>query len=126
MDIKVLLVDDEEDLAVHMAERLVTRGFSAEAVYDGPSAVDYVREKPVDVVVLDLQMPGMDGIETLKAVKEINPDLAVIMLTGYGTMETALEGKKMGAYEYLIKPCDIVGLAALIRVAHEKSSNGKA
>lgn len=115
MEIGVLLVDDEKELVEHMAERLQTRGFSVDTVLNGESAIEYLKNNQVDVVVLDLQMPGMDGVETLRGIKRLRPEVKVIMLTGHGTIETALEGRREGAEEYLIKPCDIIQLAKTIR-----------
>ena len=114
MEIRVLLVDDEKELISSMAERLTTRGFAVHTVFDGLSAIEYVEKNPVDAVVLDLQMPGIDGLETLKRIKKVNPEIKVIMLTGHGTLETALEGQREGAEEYLIKPCDIIHLSEMI------------
>jgi DNA-binding NtrC family response regulator len=117
MATKVLLVDDEKEFVTHLAERLEFRGLEVETAPDGDSALQLIKDKAPDVMVLDLQMPGMSGIDTLKQAKKISPDLHVIMLTGYGTIETAKEGKEYGALEYLIKPCDIVKLYTLIEEA---------
>jgi DNA-binding NtrC family response regulator len=117
MATKVLLVDDEKEFVTHLAERLEFRGLEVETASDGDSALQLIKDKAPDVMVLDLQMPGMSGIDTLKQAKKISPDLHVIMLTGYGTIETAKEGKEYGALEYLIKPCDIVKLYTLIEEA---------
>jgi len=124
MEINVLLVDDEKELADHMAERLISRGLAVTAVYDGESAIRFVKENTVDVMVLDLIMPGMDGLQTLREVKKIRPDIHVLMLTGHGTIDTAMEGKKEGASEYLIKPCDIIQLTSLIKDTCKAASNG--
>ena len=121
MEIRVLLVDDEKELIDSMAERLSTRGFTVHAAYDGLSAIDHVEKNPVDAVVLDLQMPGIDGLETLRRIKKHNSEIKVIMLTGHGTLETALEGQKEGAEEYLIKPCDLIHLSQMIKALVEGS-----
>jgi DNA-binding NtrC family response regulator len=120
MATKVLLVDDEKEFVIHLAERLEFRGLEVETASDGESALQLIKDKNPNVMVLDLQMPGMSGIETLKQAKKISPDLQVIMLTGYGTIETATEGKEYGALEYLIKPCDTVKLYTLIEEAMGK------
>ncbi len=117
MAIKVLLVDDEKEFVAHLAERLQFRGLEVETASDGESALQCIKDKAPEVMVLDLQMPGISGIDTLKSAKAIAPELQVIMLTGYGTIETAKEGKEFGALEYLIKPCDIIKLYTLIEEA---------
>lgn len=120
MATKVLLVDDEKEFVTHLAERLEFRGLEVATASEGEAALQLIKEKAPDVMVLDLQMPGMSGIETLKQAKVLSPDLHVIMLTGYGTIETANEGKQYGAFEYLIKPCDTVKLFTLIEEAVSK------
>ncbi|MCP4602109.1 MAG: response regulator [Proteobacteria bacterium] len=120
MEISVLLVDDEQPFAVHMSERLSNRGLKVEVVYNGEEALSHLKEHPVDVIVLDERMPGMDGIETLKNVKNIRKETQVIILTGYGTVERAAEAKENGAAEYIIKPFDTVQLAGLIKDVYEK------
>lgn len=122
MEIRVLLVDDEKELVNSMAERLSSRGFSVQTALDGLAAIEYIEKNEVDAMVLDLQMPGIDGVETLKRVKKIRPEIKVIMLTGHGTMETAIEGQREGAEEYLIKPCDIIHLSQMIQSLVEKKS----
>jgi len=117
--IKVFLVDDEEELVSSMAQRLENRGFVVATAHDGESAVKYLKENDVDIMVLDQVMPGMDGIQTLREVKKFKPGLKVIMLTGYGTIDTAIEGIKAGAVEYLIKPCDTVQLTEMIKSMFE-------
>lgn len=107
MKIKVLLVDDEKDFVAYMAKRLRARGMDVEITHDAESAIQLVEDHGVDVIVLDLRMPGMDGLEALQALKNIRPDIPVIMLSGHGTIDAAEEGKKCGAADYLFKPCDI-------------------
>jgi len=118
--IRVLLVDDEEQLVNNMARILKTRGFEVTAAYDGYQAVDAVKYGGgFDVVVLDVKMPGMDGVETLGAIKKRAPDTAVIMLTGHATLESGTMAMRKGAYDYLMKPCDIEDLVEKIKEAHE-------
>jgi len=120
--IRVFLVDDEEELVSSMSQRLENRGFVVETAFDGESAVKFLKENDVDVMVLDQVMPGMDGIQTLREVKKFKPGLKVIMLTGYGTIDTAIEGIKAGAVEYLIKPCDTVQLTEMIKSMFENGN----
>jgi len=106
MKTRVLIVDDEKDFAEALALRLRVRGYDAEACFGGRDAVAKVRDGQVDVVLLDLMMPEMDGIETLKAIKNVRPITEVIMLSGKATIETAITGMQQGAFEYLTKPCE--------------------
>ena len=115
--IRVLIVDDEERFRETTAAILERRGFEVKAVGSGIEAIEEIRKDGVDVVVLDLAMPGMDGNETLCEIKNIKPDLAVLMLTGHGTPESALEGLREGVFDYLIKPCAVDLLAQKIREA---------
>ena len=118
MKIKVLLVDDEKDFADSLSERLQLRDFEVEVVYNGDDALDLVQKKDFDVIVLDVLMPGKDGIETLREIKNIKPLTHVIMLTGNATVETAIEGMKLGAYDYLMKPTETKDLVKKINKAH--------
>ena len=104
---RVLLVDDEEDFTATLAERLVTRGLDVDVSSNGPEAIERVRDKTYDALVLDLAMPGMDGIETMKRLLAGNPDLQVILLTGRGTIRKGVEAVSSGAMEFLEKPADI-------------------
>jgi two-component system, NtrC family, response regulator HydG len=118
--IRVLLVDDEEQFVINMARILKTRGFEVTTAYDGYQAVDAVKYGGgFDVVVLDVKMPGMDGVETLGEIKKRAPDTAVIMLTGHATLESGTMAMRKGAYDYLMKPCDIEDLVEKIKEAHE-------
>ncbi len=104
---KVLLVDDEEEFIELMSQRLETRGLKVEAVSSGEAAVATVADHSVDVAVVDLAMPGIDGIETLKKIKEERPDVEVIMLTGQATVKSGIEAMKHGASDFLEKPVDL-------------------
>jgi len=115
--IRVLIVDDEERFRETTASILRRRGFEALAVGSGIEAIDEVKKNAIDVVVLDIKMPGMDGNEALREIRRIKPELAVIMLTGHGTPESALEGLRNGVFEYLTKPCAVDLLAQKIREA---------
>jgi len=117
--IRVLVVDDEEDFAVALAARLERRGFAAAFVFNGPDAVAAARAGAVDVAVLDLKMPGMDGLETLRELARVAPAVRVIVLTGHGTVASGIEGMRVGAEDYLQKPADIETLCTAIVAAAE-------
>ena len=122
MKIKVLLVDDEKDFVGMLSSRLEARDFDVSTALSGDEALAMIREKDFDVVVLDVLMPGKDGIETLKAIKEIKPLFQVMMLTGNATVQTAIEGMKQGAYDFLMKPTDMQDLVEKINKAFEVKS----
>jgi DNA-binding NtrC family response regulator len=117
MKIKVLLVDDEKDFIESLAERLQLRDFDVSTALNGDDAINLIREKEFDVIVLDVKMPGKSGIDTLKEIKNINQLSQVIMLTGHATVESAIQGMKLGAYDYIMKPTDTEGLINLINKA---------
>ena len=101
---RVLLVDDETEFVQAMAERLKMRDLDANTVYDGEQALSFVGGQEPDVMVLDLKMPGIDGMEVLRQVKKSYPKLQVIILTGHGTEKDEEEARRLGAFEYLEKP----------------------
>jgi len=117
MKIKVLLVDDEKDFIESLAERLQLRDFDVTTALSGNDAINLVQESDYDVIVLDVKMPGKDGIETLKEIKSINQLSQVIMLTGHATVESAILGMKLGAYDYIMKPTVTEDLITLINKA---------
>ncbi len=119
-DIRVLLVDDEDDFRTTLAKRLRKRQLEVAEADSGRSAVNLLRQGTFDVVVLDVRMPGMDGIETLQHLKTINPLVEVIMLTGHASVESGIEGMRLGAFDYLMKPCDINDLINKIRDAYQR------
>ena len=119
MTIKVLLVDDETEFIDSLAQRLELRGFAAQVADSGKVALDLLSDQSIDVVVLDVLMPGMDGMETLKCIREIAPLTQVIMLTGHGTVDNAIRGMKNGAFDFLMKPVDIQTLITKINAAFE-------
>ena len=121
MPSKVLLVDDEQEFVQTLSERLALRDMGSAVVHDGQSAVKLVAEDPPDVMVLDLKMPGMDGLETLKRVKETHPDTEVIILTGHGSAKDEEECMKLGAFAYLHKPVDIQKLSQIVKEANKKA-----
>jgi CheY-like chemotaxis protein len=117
---RVLLVDDEEQFVINMARILKLRGFDVSTAFSGYEAVDTIKYGGgFDVVVLDVKMPGMDGIATLKEIKKWAPDTEVIMLTGHATLSSGTQAMRKGAYDYLMKPCDIEDLTEKLKEAHE-------
>jgi DNA-binding NtrC family response regulator len=115
--IKLLLVDDEKGFANIIAKRMSKRDIDVTKAYSGVEALQTIRKANFDVAVLDLKMEDMDGIEILKIFKKMDPDLAVIMLTGHGSEAAAKDGIKFGAFDYLTKPCDLEELIKKIREA---------
>lgn len=116
---KLLLVDDEERFRTTLAKRLTEKGLDVSAAGSGMEALEEIKKDPFDVIVLDIKMPGMDGIETLSEIKKTRPLVEVILLTGHGTIDTAIEGMRLGAYDYLMKPCEIEQLMEKIDGAHQ-------
>ncbi|WP_321494103.1 response regulator [uncultured Desulfobacter sp.] len=104
--VKILIVDDEKDFVEMFSLRLSKQGEMVSSAYSGQRALDLLETTKIDVVILDIRMPGMDGIETLKKIKAKHPLVEVILLTGHGSTETAVEGMKEGAFDYLMKPAD--------------------
>ncbi len=117
---KVLLVDDEEDFIEALGERMENRGMKVSTTTSAKDAIKKVKEESYDAIVLDLQMPEMDGIEALKAIKKINPDMQVILLTGHATVEKGIEAMKLGAMDLIEKPADIETIAKKIKKAQAK------
>jgi len=122
MKVRVLLVDDEEQFVETLALRLEARDFAVATAFNGDQALDYLKGKDVDVVVLDVLMPGLSGIDTLREMKKIRPLTEVIMLTGHATVETAIEGMKLGAFDYLMKPTEIEELVDKITRAQRRKA----
>ncbi len=121
---RVLLVDDEEAFITTMEKRLNKRGLEVVTAYSGEEALRKLKHDPrVDVVVLDLKMPGMHGHETLDEIRKLNPLISVIILTGHGSIDSAVEGMKIGAFDYVSKPCDIEELSGKIERAKNQKRN---
>ncbi len=121
MEIKILVVDDEIDFMETIVNRLNKRGLEATGASSGEQALELMDSKIFDVVVLDIKMPGgMDGIETLKEIKKRQPICEVILLTGHGTVETSVDGMKLGAFDYLLKPAQFENLCEKIAQAYER------
>lgn len=117
MTTRILLIDDETEFVTTLAERLEIRGFSCTTAEDGESGLALIRKQPFDVVILDLLMPGMNGLEALKQVRQISPKLPVILLTGHGSTREGMEGMRLGAVDYLMKPLAIEDLMEKLQEA---------
>jgi CheY-like chemotaxis protein/cytidylate kinase len=117
---KILLVDDETDFVHTLSERLSTRDLHSEIVYDGEQALACVREDPPEVMVLDLKMPGIDGIEVLRQVKQERPEIEVIILTGHGSVREEELAAQLGAFAYLRKPVDVDELSRTMQAAYRR------
>ena len=117
----VLLVDDEVPFVETMTKRLTKRDLRITSAFNGKEALDKLEEdRSVEVVILDVKMPGMDGNETLKEIKRRYPLVEVIMLTGHATVESGIDGMKLGAFDYLMKPCDMDQLISKVKEAVAK------
>jgi DNA-binding NtrC family response regulator len=117
----VLLTDDEVPFVETMTKRLTKRNFFVEKAFTGDEALKKLKKNSsIEVVILDVKMPGKDGIETLKEIRQKFPLVEVIMLTGHATVESAIEGMKMGAFDYLMKPCDMNELEEKVKDAVSK------
>ncbi len=117
---KVLLVDDEKDFLETMSERMRARDMNVTTTTSPTEALKKVQEESYDAIILDLMMPEMDGLETLKELKKKNPDIQVILLTGHATVQKGVEAMKLGAVDLLEKPADIAVLTEKIKKAHAK------
>jgi DNA-binding NtrC family response regulator len=120
LDANVLVVDDEEQFLKVFSQRLQGRGMKVDTASTGEEALDRAKKKDFDAIILDMAMPGMSGIETLKRIKSENPDLQIIMLTGHGTVEKGVEAMKLGAVDFLEKPADINKILEKISEAKRK------
>lgn len=123
--VKVLLVDDEVEFTELLAERMRARDMEVDTADSGELAIELVGQKYYDAIIMDLAMPGMDGIATLKQVLSDNPDQQVILLTGYATVPKSVEAIKHGAVEFLEKPADMDQLIGMIKQAQAKQSELK-
>ena len=119
--VRVLIVDDEEDFATAIAEWLSKRDFRATAVFSGHDALQVLKETEYDVIVLDLKMPGMDGLQTLQEIRKIDSDVQILVLTGHGTVSAGIGGMQLGAADFLQKPITLKALSNLIQAASEQS-----
>jgi DNA-binding NtrC family response regulator len=119
-DIKLLLVDDEERFLHSMEKVLTKKGYDVQTALSGEQGLSLLREKSIDVVVLDVRMPGLDGLETLRRITRYHPCVEVILLTGHGTVESAVEGLRCGAAEFLIKPISVPDLIEKVEAAFRR------
>lgn len=119
---RVLFVDDEVDFLETILKRMQKRGLAAHGVHSGEEAIAWLQQNPADVIVLDVRMKGMDGIQTLRRLKSSHPLVEVIMLTGHASLEIAREGMKLGAFDYLMKPIDLDELLYKMEDAYQKKN----
>jgi DNA-binding NtrC family response regulator len=119
-DIKVLLVDDEEAFVNTLAQRLKMRELNVNTVYDGEQALAKVKSEEPDVMVLDLKMPGLHGMDVLKEIRKAYPNMQVIILTGHGTEKDEEEARRLGGFDFLRKPADIETLVGKIKEAYSE------
>ncbi len=118
--LRVLFVDDEDDFRETIVKRLNARKIQATGAESGLKALDIVKDNDFDVIVLDVKMPGMDGIETLRHLKKMKPEIEVIMLTGHASVEFGLKGMQLGAFDYVMKPAPLTELMDTINQAYNK------
>jgi DNA-binding NtrC family response regulator len=116
----ILIVDDEDDFRITLVKRLQKRNLNVFGAENGLKALDLMNKLIFDVVVLDVKMPGMDGIETLQEIKKKSPLVEVILLTGHASIESGIEGMKLGAFDYVMKPVNIDDLLEMIRKAYDR------
>ncbi|MCD6224724.1 MAG: response regulator [Deltaproteobacteria bacterium] len=122
MQTRILIVDDEKEFVQTLAERLSIRNYTVNTAFNGEGAIEKIKKYNFDVVILDVAMPGMSGIDVLWEIKKIKPLTAVIMLTGHATVEAAIEGMKLGADDFLQKPCETEDLLSKIDSAYERKA----
>jgi DNA-binding NtrC family response regulator len=118
----VLFVDDEVEFLETLLKRMKKRDLEASGVKSGEQALEFLAQNRVDVVVLDVKMPGMDGIQALKEIKKLHPLIEVVMLTGHASVEVAIQGMELGAFDYLMKPVDIDDLLYKVQDAYKKKA----
>ncbi len=117
---RILLVDDEERFRSNLSKMLTAEGFEVTALDSGPRALDELARQSYDVILLDMRMPAMNGLETLAAIKQDHPDTEVIILTGHASVDAAMEIIRLGGSEYLLKPCPLEEVIAKIELAYER------
>ena len=123
--INLLIVDDEEQFLKSMTKRLEVRDFNVIAVDRGEKAIEAAREHPIDIALVDLKMPGMNGEQTLEALKKQHQWMEVVILTGHGSVDSAVECTKSGAYSYLQKPCEWERIISVLAEAYKKKVMNK-
>ena len=117
---RILIVDDEERFRLTLAKLLKVRELDVTTLGSGPEALEALKQEQYDVIVLDVRMPGMDGIETLAEIKKLNPNIEVIILTGHASVDAAVDIMKLGGYDYLLKPSSVEELVEKIEAAFER------
>ncbi|MEJ5347312.1 MAG: response regulator [Desulfosoma sp.] len=117
---RVMVVDDEADFLETLVRRLEKRQVEVVGVPGGREALEVLSQRPVDVVILDVRMPGMDGLEVLQEIKKRWPLVEVILLTGHASVESGLQGMELGAFDYVMKPCKLTELLPKIELAYER------
>jgi DNA-binding NtrC family response regulator len=121
--VKVMIVDDDATFVETMSKRLVKRDLAVVTALSGREGLAKLAEEgDIDIVILDVRMPGMDGLETLRQIKKAHPLVEVIIVTSHATLESAIEGMKLGAYDFLMKPCEMGQLMAKIAEAEAKKA----
>ena len=123
MKSRLLLVDDEEQFVETLSERLSMRDYDVTTSLTGENAIEKIKNFNFDVVILDVRLPGIEGTEVLREIKSLKPLTEVIMLTGHGTVEMAIEGMKLGAFDFMMKPCETEDLTAKIDKAHDRKAD---
>lgn len=122
-DVNILLVDDEKEFTATLAERMALRGLQVRCVYSGEEALKEIAAQKPDVVVMDVMMPGLKGLDILRHLKATNPEIQVILLTGQAGTRDGMEGMKLGAFDYLLKPLELDALLA--KIAEAAAIGGK-
>ncbi len=120
IEFNVLVVDDEDDFREVTTKRLTKRGLKVWDAAGGAKALEVIEETRIDVVLLDVKMPGMDGIETLRHIRSLKPLIEVVLLTGHASVDSGIEGMKLGAFDYLMKPIELEPLLEKLMDAYEK------
>jgi DNA-binding NtrC family response regulator len=122
MPTHVLVVDDETDFVEMLVLKLQATGLAVVAAYNGRECLERLQRNNIDVVLLDIKMPGMDGMDVLREIKRLHPLVEVVLLTGHGTIQTAVAGMKLGAFDYLLKPADFEDLQAKVAAAKQRKT----
>ncbi len=122
MNKTILIVDDEKDLCTILSDSLSRDRYRVVTAFNGKMGLQLVKKEKPDLILLDIKMPGMDGIEVLRNIKKMKKEIVVIMFTAYGTLETARKAMKLGAYDYVTKPVDLFLLKSLVKEVLGKAS----
>ena len=125
MNKTILIVDDEKDFCTILSDSLSQDKYRVVTAFNGKTGLELAKKERPDLMLLDIKMPGMDGIEVLRKIKKMKKEIVVIMFTGYGTLETAREAMKLGAYDYVTKPVDLFLLKSLVEEVLGGVTKGK-